>query len=177
MPLPPPWRYQPLWLVSDGLILEIYFDFFKGVKSPSSIMSVMCPVASVRLLFQLDDKTSLHTTDNGEVVLRLTMLSLQTAPVGMRTVPMFDYQSKHLLRTKYVRSLNSQRSHTKTAVKNGVFYQCHKTIARIRGTWQHSMTSLRRLQAHSAGQGAQPGGDARDERQSRVTVDARHLVT
>ena len=76
------------------------------VNSPSSIMSVMCPVASVRLLFQLDDKTSLHTTDNGEVVLRLTILSLQTAPVGMRTVPMFDYQSKHLLRTKYVRSLN-----------------------------------------------------------------------
>jgi hypothetical protein len=53
---------------------------------------------------QIELRGSPYQGDEGELLLRVNFLSLQTIPVGMRSLPRFDYQVKHLLRSRFVLS-------------------------------------------------------------------------
>ena len=50
--------------------------------------------------FQLEEKNSPYTDDNGDFKLRVQIISLQTVPVAMRAIPRFEFQAKHLLRAR-----------------------------------------------------------------------------
>ena len=54
------------------------------------------------LSLQLEEKGNPYTDGGGSanVLLRVNLLSLQTLPLGMRSIPRFDYQNKHLIRAR-----------------------------------------------------------------------------
>ena len=54
----------------------------------------------VCFLLQVEHRGSPYQGDEGELLVRINFLSLQTIPVGMRSLPRFDYQVKHLLRAR-----------------------------------------------------------------------------
>ena len=41
-----------------------------------------------------------YVDDNGDMYFRVNLVSLQTIPIGMRSIPRFDYQVKHLLKAR-----------------------------------------------------------------------------
>lgn len=63
---------------------------------------------------EVEQAGSPYLGPDGDIMLRLNFISLQTIPVGMRSLPRFDYHHKHLLRARQelqesVRSLDEMR--------------------------------------------------------------------
>ena len=52
-------------------------------------------------IFQLDERGSPYLDASGQIVIRFDLVTLQTLPIGMKSVPRFDFQLKHLLRARY----------------------------------------------------------------------------
>ncbi len=55
----------------------------------------------IRSPLQLEEKGCPYVDASGEMLFRINLLSLQTIPVGLRAVPKFDYQLRHLLKARY----------------------------------------------------------------------------
>lgn len=58
---------------------------------------------------QIEQRGNPYMSKSGEILVRVNMLSLQTVPHGMRSIPPFDFQGQHLLQARSV-LLQQQRN-------------------------------------------------------------------
>jgi hypothetical protein len=83
---------------------------------------------SVKIMFtvlnmlQLEDRASPYVDETGSIIVRFNLLSTQSTPLTLRSVPRFDYQQQHLLKARLFISISFSKPY--------IYFACAKVLIR-----------------------------------------------